>query len=348
MNFLDKLGRHPQRFDFHQTLRRLQSLFNDSPRWGTAARPSDEPIRFGQDPSLAFGVSMLTAFVPPVEGNPGRLSVAFFGLFGPHGPLPSHLTEYARDRIRHSGDRTFAAFADLFNHRMLVLFQRAWATAQPTASHDRPSTDRFHAYVAALFGHDSSAGPGPDPTTGTWPKLQYAAHFANSSRHPSGLESLIADYFCVPATIEEFIGQWLELPESSRTALGVSAQVSTLGRTAVLVDACIATIRNFVSCSARSSEPSSSAYCQVAARWSSCGTSCEPTSATSSIGTCASSSLKVKAIRRNSRGGVGLVGTPDSASALWATPSTSSCIRRQAGPNALSRPELRETRDHGS
>ncbi len=234
MNFLDKLGRHPQRFDFHQTLRRLQSLFNDSPRWGTAARPSDEPIRFGQDPSLAFGVSMLTAFVPPVEGNPGRLSVAFFGLFGPHGPLPSHLTEYARDRIRHSGDRTFAAFADLFNHRMLVLFQRAWATAQPTASHDRPSTDRFHAYVAALFGHDSSAGPGPDPTTGTWPKLQYAAHFANSSRHPSGLESLIADYFCVPATIEEFIGQWLELPESSRTALGVSAQVSTLGRTAVL------------------------------------------------------------------------------------------------------------------
>jgi type VI secretion system protein ImpH len=230
--FLEKLTRHPQRFDFHQALRRLQNVFNDSPRWGTAARPSDEPIRFGQDPSLAFGVSMLTAFTPPLEDRPGQLSVAFFGLFGPHGPLPLHLTEYARERIRHSGDRTFAAFANLFNHRMLVLFQRAWATAQPTASYDRPSSDRFHAYVAAIFGHDSSLSAGPG--TGTWPKLQYAAHFANSSRHPSGLESLITDYFCVNATVEEFVGQWLELPDSSRTALGLSAQVSTLGRTAVL------------------------------------------------------------------------------------------------------------------
>lgn len=230
MTFLDRLARHPQRFDFHQTLRRLQNLFTDSPLWGTAVRPSDEPIRFGQDPSLAFGVSMLTAFEPPLEGRSGQLSVAFFGLFGPHGPLPLHLTEYARERIRHSGDGTFAAFANLFNHRMLVLFQRAWAAAQPTASHDRPSTDRFHAYVAALFGHDSSVSAGAD----SWAKLQYAAHFANSTRHPSGLEALIADYFCVPATIEEFIGQWLDLPETSRTALGVSARVSTLGRSTVL------------------------------------------------------------------------------------------------------------------
>ncbi|HEY3256156.1 MAG TPA: type VI secretion system baseplate subunit TssG [Polyangiaceae bacterium] len=232
MTFLEKLTQHPQRFDFHQTLRRLQNLFEKSPRWGTAAHPSDEPIRFGQDPTLAFGSSMLTAFEPPAEDRPGKLSVAFFGLFGPHGPLPLHLTEYARDRMRHSSDRTFAAFANVFNHRMLVLFQRAWATAQPTASHDRPSTDRFRAYIAALFGNDSDVPHGAFP--GTWAKLQYAAHFANSSRHPSGLESLVADYFGVAARIEEFIGQWLDLPESSRFALGISAQVSTLGRTAVL------------------------------------------------------------------------------------------------------------------
>jgi type VI secretion system protein ImpH len=158
--------------------------------------------------------------------------VAFFGLFGPHGPLPLHLTEYARDRIRHAGDRTFASFADLFNHRMLVLFQRAWATAQPTASHDRPESDRFRAYVAALFGHDSSLDE--RAAVGTWPKLQYAAHFANHSRHPSGLEAVVSDYFGVSARVEEFIGSWLEVPQSSRFALGVSAQVSTLARTTVL------------------------------------------------------------------------------------------------------------------
>jgi len=231
MRFLEKLARKPQRFDFHQVLRRLQNVYAQSPRWGTAARPSDEPVRFGQDPSLAFGPSMLTAFVPPNEDQPGRLSVAFFGLFGPHGPLPLHLTEYARDRIRHSGDRTFAAFADLFNHRMLLLFQRAWAASQPTASHDHPESDRFRTYVAALFGHDSSLNDG---RSGTWPKLQYAAHFANASRHPAGLESIISDYFGVSTRIEEFVGQWLELPHNSLFALGISARVSTLGRTAVL------------------------------------------------------------------------------------------------------------------
>ncbi|MEP7048914.1 MAG: type VI secretion system baseplate subunit TssG [Pseudomonadota bacterium] len=232
MSFLSDLAAAPQRFDFHQTLRRLENLFRDSPRWGTAARPSAEPIRLGQDPSLAFGASMLSGFRLPEGDRPGRLSVAFFGMFGPHGPLPLHLTEYARDRIRHAGDHTFAGFVDIFQHRMLVLFHRAWAAAQPTASLDRPETDRFQAYVAAIFGHDFAVHP--EGAVGRWPKLQYAGHFANPSRHPSGLEAIVSDYFGVPAVVEEFIGCWLELPDSARFRLGVSADVSTLGRTAVL------------------------------------------------------------------------------------------------------------------
>lgn len=232
MTLLLELAAAPHRFDFHQTLRRLENLFRESPRWGTAAVPSAEPIRLGQDPSLAFGASMLADFRPPEGDRPGRLAVAFFGLFGPHGPLPLHLTEYARDRIRHSGDRTFASFVDIFQHRMLVLFHRAWAAAQPTASLDRADADRFQAYVAAVFGHDFTAHT--EGGAGRWAKLQYAAHFANPSRHPSGLESIVSHHFGVPAAIEEFVGCWLELPESARFRLGVSAEVSTLGLTAVL------------------------------------------------------------------------------------------------------------------
>ncbi len=232
MTFLAELAAAPERFDFHQTLRRLQNIFKESPRWGTAAQSSAEPVRLGQDPSLAFGASMLTAFRPPDGNLPGRLSVAFFGMFGPHGPLPLHLTEYARDRIRHSGDGTFAGFVDIFQHRMLMLFHRAWAAAQPTASLDRPDSDRFQAYVAAVFGQDFTFVSAGNPSR--WAKLQYAAHFANPSRHPSGLESIIGHYFDVPAVIEEFVGSWLELPEIARFRLGVSAEVSTLGTTAVL------------------------------------------------------------------------------------------------------------------
>jgi len=232
MSLLAELAAAPYRFDFHQTLRRLENLYRESPRWGTAPLPSAEPIRLGQDPSLAFGASMLTGFRPAEGDRPGRLAVAFFGLFGPHGPLPLHLTDYARDRIRHSGDRTFAGFVDIFQHRMLVLFHRAWAAAQPTASLDRPDADRFQAYVAAVFGQDFTSHS--DGSAGRWAKLQYAAHFANPSRHPSGLESLISHHLGVPAAIEEFVGCWLSLPDSARFRLGESAKVSTLGLTAVL------------------------------------------------------------------------------------------------------------------
>ena len=36
------------------TLRRLECLYPARPRWGTALRPIDEPVRLGQEPELAF------------------------------------------------------------------------------------------------------------------------------------------------------------------------------------------------------------------------------------------------------------------------------------------------------
>jgi len=63
--------------------------------------------------------------------------VRLFGLLGPNGPLPIHVTEYARHRLRHAGDATLSRFLDLFNHRFLALFYRAWAQAQPHVNRDR-------------------------------------------------------------------------------------------------------------------------------------------------------------------------------------------------------------------
>src|SRR3546814_18457955 len=73
-------------------------------------------------------------------------------LLGPNGPLPLHLTEYARDRLRNARDPTFIRFLDVFNHRMVSLFYRAWASARPTVRYDRPDEDRFAFSVGALFG----------------------------------------------------------------------------------------------------------------------------------------------------------------------------------------------------
>ena len=83
LKWLAELERAPHEFDFHGVLRRLECIFRDLPRFGEAMRPSDESVRVGQEPSTAFAASALRAFKSPEEGQPGRLTVSFLGMFGP-------------------------------------------------------------------------------------------------------------------------------------------------------------------------------------------------------------------------------------------------------------------------
>ncbi|HTU99166.1 MAG TPA: type VI secretion system baseplate subunit TssG, partial [Luteitalea sp.] len=106
LTFFAALAESPHRHDFYQTLRQLECLFPTRPRWGEALRPADEPVRLGQDPDLAFAPTPLAAFERGTGGVPPRLQVRLFGLLGPNGPMPTHLTEYTRERLRHAGDPT--------------------------------------------------------------------------------------------------------------------------------------------------------------------------------------------------------------------------------------------------
>jgi type VI secretion system protein ImpH len=93
--FFADLAAATYRHDFYQTLRHLEALHPDRPRWGMARRPGEEPVRLGQDAELTFAPAPLSSFVTRA-GKPPRLGVRLFGLLGPNGPLPLHLTEYVR------------------------------------------------------------------------------------------------------------------------------------------------------------------------------------------------------------------------------------------------------------
>jgi type VI secretion system protein ImpH len=216
---LDMLGRAPQQFDFFQVMRRLESLAPDQPRFATAPRPADESIRLGQEPSMAFAPAALAALRPGRAGGPPWLSVNFFGLLGPNGPLPLHLTEYARDRLRNADDPTMSRFFDLFHHRFLLMLYRAWANGQPTVNRDRPETDRFVTYVGALLGIGQPAMQNRDDFPDT-AKLFYAGRFAAQARNAEGLTAVIGDFFGMPARVEAFVGDWLELAPENRWAPG--------------------------------------------------------------------------------------------------------------------------------
>jgi type VI secretion system protein ImpH len=229
--FFDALSRAPHRHDFYQALRRIECLFPDHPRWGCALRPADEPIRLGQQPELSFAPAPLAAFDRDDAGGRPRLQVRLFGLLGPNGPLPTHLTECARDRLRHAGDPALARFLDLFHHRFLALFYRAWAQAQPHVHRDRPGEDRFAVYVGALAGlSPDSCRPSadlPDPA-----RLFHVAALMRPVRNADGIAGILRHFFGVPVRVRQFVGHWMPLGREERTRLGDGG--APLGAGAVL------------------------------------------------------------------------------------------------------------------
>jgi type VI secretion system protein ImpH len=231
VSFLDALARQPYRYDFYQVMRLLECMHPQLPRWGMALRPRDEPVRLGQEPELTFAPAALADFNPGGEGRRARLAVRLFGLLGPNGPLPLHLNEYARERQKHAGDRTFTRFLEVLSHRFVALFYRAWAQSQPTVAADRTDDDRFRTFVGALVG----LAPPPFRDRDSVPdaaKLAAAGLLAPQVRNADGLRSILAEYFQVPARLREFVGHWLDLSSADQSRL--AAAHSRLGQGAVL------------------------------------------------------------------------------------------------------------------
>jgi type VI secretion system protein ImpH len=237
---LEAIADQPHEFDFFQALRRIEAVSTDRPRLGQSTRPAQDPIRLGQPPSLAFaprpiaGVAGLDDEADDAVGDgeprPPRLEAHLFGLFGPNGPLPLHLTEYAFSRLHNMGDEGFARFADMLHHRMASLFFRAWAESEPTVSHDRPQEDRFGTQLAALagFGMVSLRNRDGMPDLA---KLHFTGRLASHTRNPEGLQAILASFFEAPVKIQEFAPTWVRLPPHSLCLLGRDPNTGTLGST---------------------------------------------------------------------------------------------------------------------
>ncbi|MEJ2620321.1 MAG: type VI secretion system baseplate subunit TssG [Candidatus Thiodiazotropha sp.] len=235
LSLFDRLQQAPYRFDFYQAMRRLECAYPKAPRLAQSRHAKRDKIRLGQDPTMAFQPATLNSFRQGKGSLPPRLGIYFFGLFGPNGPLPLHLTEYVYNRLHNEHDPTQVAFLDHFHHRLLSLFYRAWANVQPTVSFDRPESDRFGDYLGSMIGigspHLRDRDAMPDLA-----KLHYAGRFASHPRNAEGLEAVLQDFFQLPVRIDEFIGAWIDLPDNSRCQLGESLEISTLGTNIILGD----------------------------------------------------------------------------------------------------------------
>lgn len=226
----------PWRYDLFTLLRHIDARGGERYPLGRAPLPRFEPLRIGQKPSLSFAPATV-AGVTRRENSPlYDVSILSFGLFGPNGPLPVHLTEYASERIDHHQDSSLSAFADLFHHRLTLLFYRAWADAQPTVSLDRADNKRFEQYLASLIGM-GQPGQLAKGSLSAHARFALAGHLTRNGRDPEGLEKILRCYFKVPVTIVENVPQWMPLSPRERACLKGGRHAPRLGQSAFLGEA---------------------------------------------------------------------------------------------------------------
>lgn len=218
------------RFDFYYALRHVDANMPSDAPLGRSPRLRNEPLRLTQHPSLMFAPSTLYQYRAGVAANGlGRLSVHHFGLFGPNGALPQHLTEYVQERILHYKDESMARFCDIFQHRMILLSYRAWADCQAAASLDRPGRDHFSRYASSLIALGQPSLKDRDSVPDHL-KLHHAGHLVRLTRNPEGLTRALGALLRVRVTMQEYCIQWLRLAEEDRTRLSSVASAGDGGQ----------------------------------------------------------------------------------------------------------------------
>jgi type VI secretion system protein ImpH len=230
---IQALAEKPYAFDFFAAVRLLQCRFHDRPRIGYSASVKNDPLRFAQNPSLDFAPSTIEKFEAAGADRPPILHVRHFGLFGPNGPLPLCLTEYALDRMRNHKDPTFVEFCNVFHHRLLSFFFRAWADANKAVDLDRPEDERWIRYVGSLVGLGMESLQQRDEVPDR-AKLYFTGRLVQQTRNAEGLQAILQDFFGLRTEVQSFVGRWLRLPADSLCQLGQDARSSTLGASVIV------------------------------------------------------------------------------------------------------------------
>tara|TARA_R110002072_G_scaffold140025_1_gene283866 strand:+ start:471 stop:1520 length:1050 start_codon:yes stop_codon:yes gene_type:complete len=228
----EELGKPVQSLDFFQAMRRIEAESPTLPRVGHARQTSQEAVRIRQTSALDFAPATIDR-IDSGHDERAHISQRFFGLLGPGGPLPLHMTETVRHETRHNADPTLESFLNLFHHRMATLFYRAWSSSRGAVQRDRPETDRFAAYVGSISGTlnpgaESNAAATSTDNSG----LYFSGRFGSTHRNAEGLAAVVSATVHADANVKTFRLRQLRLEPEDRTLLSRSERPSGRGETA--------------------------------------------------------------------------------------------------------------------
>jgi type VI secretion system protein ImpH len=226
-------------FDFFQVVRLLVQLHSERRKGASVSRP-EEMVRFSVENTLSFPASAITSIIDGDNGDPSRVKITFLGMTGPGGVLPSAYTEIAVD-CEAFGDTSYADFLDIFNHRLIWLFYRAWEKHHFSIGYERvdrggSEQDALTAYLFDLIGMGTPGLKRRMPILDQ-ALLRYAGLISQRPHSAESLRTLLHDYFRVPVEIEQLLGKWHAL-EMSELCLLSSGELNTqLGFGAIAGDA---------------------------------------------------------------------------------------------------------------
>jgi type VI secretion system protein ImpH len=254
-NLAEHLFCEPYAYHFFQAVRILERLEPARKPIGLFVPPRAEVVRFRAHRSLSFPPSSIYDLEPPTDELPAILTVAFMGLTGPSGALPRHYTELL---LRHDKEargpeqHALRDWFDLFNHRLISHFYRAWEKYRFYIPYERGEyrRDEPDAFTRCLF---SLIGLGIGPLRNRLrvsvrlpaeeelrPEdvlahvedlalLHYCGFLAHRPRCAVALEALLGDYFELLVRVKQFHGQWLPLEPANQSRVGLGEGNSDLG-----------------------------------------------------------------------------------------------------------------------
>ncbi len=216
----------PYGFEFFQAVRLLEKIYPDKKAVGRGAMPHEEIVRFRSRIALDFPPSQIHEMQESVDERTGQekleMFINFMGVIGVSGVLPTHYTELAMNRIRY-GDTTLWAFTDIFTHRAVSMFFRAWEKYRFPVTYER-GNDEFTDYLFDFAGLGTKGLKGrmaiEDESL-----LPYVGLITQRPHSATALAQILSDYFQIKAKVKQFFGQWLDLDKESITTL---AQANSL------------------------------------------------------------------------------------------------------------------------
>ena len=222
-------------FEFFQAVTLLQRLSENMRPVGHFSSPEDEAVRFRVNQRLGFPASEIQK-LDIKENASVEMMVNFMGITGPMGVLPYTYSELILERAR-AKDFSLAAFLDIFNHRAISMFYRAWQKFRFPVTYATGARDLFSQYLLDLVCL-GTGGLRDRQEIEDEALLHYVSLVAMQARSAEALQQLLTDYFEVPIEIHQFTGAWYGLDRSTQCVMKETESPSTqVGAGAVVGDA---------------------------------------------------------------------------------------------------------------